>query len=118
MRIQSPFISVEEVEKITDFIGEQKGFSRPFELPSVNDKKRKAYGVSDERDELFEDAARLIVRFQQGSVSLLQRKLKVGYARAARIVDELEEAGVVGPFDGSKARAVLVETEEELENYI
>lgn len=118
MRIQSPFISVNEVEKITDFIGEQKGFSRPFELPSVNDKKRKAYGVSDERDELFEDAARLIVRFQQGSVSLLQRKLKVGYARAARIVDELEEAGVVGPFDGSKARAVLVETEEELENYI
>jgi DNA segregation ATPase FtsK/SpoIIIE, S-DNA-T family len=118
MRIQSPFISVEEVEKITDFIGEQRGFSRPFELPSVNDKKRKAYGVSDERDELFEEAARLIVRFQQGSVSLLQRKLKVGYARAARIVDELEEAGVVGPFDGSKARAVLVESEDELENYI
>ena len=118
MRIQSPFISVNEVEKITDFIGEQRGFSRLFELPSVNEKKKKAYGVSDERDELFEDAARLIVRFQQGSVSLLQRKLKVGYARAARIVDELEEAGVVGPFDGSKARTVLVETEEELENYI
>jgi S-DNA-T family DNA segregation ATPase FtsK/SpoIIIE len=118
MRIQSPFISVEEVEKITDFIGTQKGFSRPFELPSVIASKKKAYGVSDERDELFEDAARLIVRFQQGSVSLLQRKLKVGYARAARIVDELEEAGIVGPFDGSKAREVLVENEEDLENYI
>jgi DNA segregation ATPase FtsK/SpoIIIE, S-DNA-T family len=118
MRIQSPFISVEEVEKITDFIGTQKGFSRPFELPSVNAGKKKIYGVSDERDELFEEAARLIVRFQQGSVSLLQRKLKVGYARAARIVDELEEAGVVGPFDGSKAREVLVDNEADLENYI
>jgi S-DNA-T family DNA segregation ATPase FtsK/SpoIIIE len=118
MRIQSPFISVEEVEKITDFIGTQKGFSRPFELPSVIANKRKMSGVSDERDELFEDAARLIVRFQQGSVSLLQRKLKVGYARAARIVDELEEAGIVGPFDGSKAREVLVENEKDLENYI
>jgi S-DNA-T family DNA segregation ATPase FtsK/SpoIIIE len=118
MRIQSPFISVEEVEKVTDYIGTQKGFSRPFELPSVYASKKKLQGVSDERDELFEDAARLIVRYQQGSVSLLQRKLKVGYARAARIVDELEEAGIVGPFDGSKAREVLVETEEELENYI
>ncbi len=118
MRIQSPFISVEEVEKITDFIGTQKGFSRPFELPSVIANRKKVYGVSDERDELFEDAARLIVRFQQGSVSLLQRKLKVGYARAARIVDELEEAGIVGPFDGSKAREVLVESEDDLINYI
>ena len=67
------------------------------------------------RDELFEEAARVIVRHQQGSVSLLQRRLKVGYSRAARIVDELEQTGIVGPFDGSKARQVLVETEEELE---
>jgi len=118
MRIQSPFISVEEVEKITDFIGTQKGFSRQFELPSVLANKKKSMGISDERDELFEEAARMIVRYQQGSVSLLQRKLKVGYARAARIVDELEEAGIVGPFDGSKAREVLVETEEELVNYL
>lgn len=118
MRIQSPFISVEEVEKIADFVRKQKGFSRPFELPSVLANKKKPYGVSDERDELFEEAARMIVRYQQGSVSLLQRKLKVGYARAARIVDELEEAGVVGPFDGSKAREVLVDNEADLENYI
>jgi S-DNA-T family DNA segregation ATPase FtsK/SpoIIIE len=72
-------------------------------------------GGQSDRDELFEDAARLIVRHQQGSVSLLQRRLKVGYSRAARLVDELEMAGIVGPFDGSKARDVLVETEAELE---
>jgi S-DNA-T family DNA segregation ATPase FtsK/SpoIIIE len=72
-------------------------------------------GGEGERDELFVDAARLIVRHQQGSVSLLQRRLKVGYSRAARLVDELEMAGIVGPFDGSKARDVLVETEAELE---
>ena len=68
-----------------------------------------------ERDDLFEEAARTIVRHQQGSVSLLQRRLKVGYSRAARLVDELEAAGIVGPFDGSKAREVLIESEPDLE---
>jgi S-DNA-T family DNA segregation ATPase FtsK/SpoIIIE len=72
-----------------------------------------AYGGGD-RDELFEEAAHTIVRHQQGSVSLLQRRLKVGYSRAARLVDELEAAGIVGPFDGSRAREVLVESEAEL----
>jgi S-DNA-T family DNA segregation ATPase FtsK/SpoIIIE len=115
IRIQSPFISAEEVEKLADFIGGQKGFSRMYELPSVNTKKKKSLYESDERDELFEEAGRIIVRYQQGSVSLLQRKLKIGYARAARIVDELESANVVGPFDGSKAREVLVESEAQLE---
>jgi S-DNA-T family DNA segregation ATPase FtsK/SpoIIIE len=118
VRIQSPFISSEEVEKITDYISAQKGFSRPYEMPSIAQSKRKSYSESDERDELFEDAARIIVRYQQGSVSLLQRKLKIGYARAARIVDELEMANIVGPFDGSKAREVLVESEAELEQLI
>ena len=118
IRIQSPFISSEEVEKVAEYIGAQKGFSRPYELPSVIQNKRKSYTESDERDELFEEAARIIVRYQQGSVSLLQRKLKIGYARAARIVDELEEANVVGPFDGSKAREVLVETEAQLDQLI
>lgn len=118
LRIQSPFISVDEADRITDFISSQKGFSKPFELPSVNAARKKAYGDSYERDELFEEAARVIVRYQQGSVSLLQRRLKVGYARAARIVDELESAGIVGPFDGSKAREVLVGTEEELGGYL
>jgi S-DNA-T family DNA segregation ATPase FtsK/SpoIIIE len=115
IRIQSPFISSEEVEKVAEYIGDQKGFSRQYELPSMSQKKKKSYSESDERDELFEDAARIIVRYQQGSVSLLQRKLKIGYARAARIVDELEDANIVGPFDGSKAREVLVETEAELD---
>ncbi|MFI5145128.1 MAG: DNA translocase FtsK, partial [Ignavibacteria bacterium] len=92
LRIQNPYISGDEVDKITDYIKGQKGFSRDFELPSVNTKKRSAYGNDYERDELFEEAARLIVRTQQGSTSFLQRRLKIGYARAARIVDELEEA--------------------------
>lgn len=118
IRIQSPFISSEEVEKVCDFVKAQKGFTRSYELPSVLANKRKSYSDSGERDELFEEAARIIVRYQQGSVSLLQRKLKIGYARAARIVDELEAANVVGPFDGSKAREVLVETEAQLEQLI
>lgn len=118
IRIQNPYVSGEEVEKLAEFVGSQKGFSRPFELPSVNQKKKKGYEESYERDDLFEDAARIIVRYQQGSVSLLQRKLKIGYARAARIVDELESAGVVGAFDGSKAREVLIETEAQLDQLI
>jgi S-DNA-T family DNA segregation ATPase FtsK/SpoIIIE len=85
-------------------------------LPSIVEKRKSGDSGGDgERDELFEEAARLIVRHQQGSVSLLQRRLKVGYSRAARLVDELEAAGIVGPFDGSKARDVLVETEAELD---
>ena len=71
-----------------------------------------------EMDPMFEDAARVIVRHQQGSVSLLQRRLKLGYSRAARIVDQLEEAGIVGPNDGSKARTVIVENEEQLETIL
>lgn len=116
MRMQNAYISTEEVERIVDFIGNQQGYSRPYELPSIQEKKKSNGGSGglDDRDELFEEAARLIVRHQQGSVSLLQRRLKIGYSRAARIVDELEMAGIVGPFDGSKARQVLVETEEEL----
>jgi S-DNA-T family DNA segregation ATPase FtsK/SpoIIIE len=115
LRIQNAFISSDEVEAIVDHIAKQKGYSKPFELPSVLEKRRggAAYGGGD-RDELFEEAARTIVRHQQGSVSLLQRRLKVGYSRAARLVDELEAAGIVGPFDGSKAREVLVESEAEL----
>lgn len=115
LRIQNAFISSDEVEAIVDHIAKQKGYSKPFELPSVLEKRRggAAYGGGD-RDELFEEAAHTIVRHQQGSVSLLQRRLKVGYSRAARLVDELEAAGIVGPFDGSRAREVLVESEAEL----
>jgi len=118
IRIQCPYISSDEVEKLADFIGNQKGFSRQYEMPSVLSKKNKSYSSSDERDELFEEAARIIVRYQQGSVSLLQRKLKIGYARAARIVDELEMANIVGPFDGSKAREVLVDSEALLDQLL
>ncbi len=116
IRIQNAFISTEELERIVQHIARQKGYSQPMQLPSVFEKKRSA-GLSGDgdHDELFEEAARIIVRHQQGSVSLLQRRLKVGYSRAARLVDELEAAGIVGPFDGSKAREVLVESEAELE---
>ncbi len=118
-RIQNVFISTEEVDAVMDHIAKQKGYSRPFTLPSVMEKKRSGYsGSADERDELFNEAAYLLVRHQQGSVSLIQRRMKVGYARAARIVDELEAAGIVGPFDGSKAREVLIETEEELKEIL
>lgn len=116
IRIQNAFIASDEVESIVDHIGRQKGYSKPFELPSVLENRRAAAGSGGSvRDELFEEAARTIVRHQQGSVSLLQRRLKVGYSRAARLVDELEAAGIVGAFDGSKAREVLVESEAELE---
>ncbi|MDP4199531.1 MAG: DNA translocase FtsK 4TM domain-containing protein [Bacteroidota bacterium] len=122
IRLQSPFISTEEVEAIIDAIAVQEGdklsYSRPWTLPSLRTKEDGSSRYDDEedsRDELFEEAAKTIVRHQQGSVSLLQRRLKVGYSRAARIVDELEQAGIVGPFDGSKAREVLCESEAELE---
>jgi S-DNA-T family DNA segregation ATPase FtsK/SpoIIIE len=115
-RIQNAYISTDEVERLTDHIAKQQGYSKPFMLPSILEKKRSGMrGSSGDRDEYFSEAAHLIVRHQQGSVSLLQRRLKVGYSRAARLVDELEAAGIVGPFDGSKAREVLVENEQELE---
>jgi len=115
-RIQNAYISTEEVEAITNHIAKQRGFSQPMSLPSAFEKKRTAGGLGEaSHDELFEEAAKVIVRHQQGSVSLLQRRLKVGYSRAARLVDELEAAGIVGPFDGSKAREVRVETEADLE---
>ncbi|HUL45222.1 MAG TPA: DNA translocase FtsK, partial [Bacteroidota bacterium] len=119
VRIQNAFISSEEVERLTDHIQKQQGYSRPFQLPSIMEKKRSGVsGAASSRDEFFEEAARLVVRHQQGSVSLLQRRLKVGYSRAARIVDELESAGIVGPFDGSKARLVLVETDQQLDRIL
>jgi DNA segregation ATPase FtsK/SpoIIIE, S-DNA-T family len=119
IRLQNAYISPDEVDAVVEHIGSQQGFERPFALPSMAERKRTAEaGGQGGRDELFEDAARLIVRHQQGSVSLLQRRLKVGYSRAARLVDELEAAGIVGHPDGSKAREVLIESEAELEAYL
>ncbi len=116
IRIQNAYISTDEVERITNHIGKQKGYNHPTTCPSVLENRKASMGASGgARDELFEEAARIIVRHQQGSVSLLQRRLKVGYSRAARLVDELEAAGIVGQFDGSKAREVLCESEAELE---
>jgi S-DNA-T family DNA segregation ATPase FtsK/SpoIIIE len=119
LRLQNALITPEEVDAIVDHIQRQKGYAQPFMLPSIAERKQTGSGPGGgDRDELFEEAARLIVRHQQGSVSLLQRRLKVGYSRAARLVDELEAAGVVGPFDGSKAREVLVESEGDLEHIL
>jgi S-DNA-T family DNA segregation ATPase FtsK/SpoIIIE len=118
-RIQNAFISTDEVERITNFIYLQESYSKPYLLPSIYEKKSsKSGGFSADFDPMFEDAAQVIVRHQQGSVSLLQRKLKLGYSRAARIVDQLEEAGIVGPNDGSKARHVLIENEMQLETLL
>jgi S-DNA-T family DNA segregation ATPase FtsK/SpoIIIE len=118
VRIQNAFISSEEVERVTDYIAGQRGYSQPFQLPSVREKERGAAALPGERDELFLEAARLVVRHQQGSVSLLQRRLAIGYSRAGKLIDQLEGVGIVGPYDGSKAREVLVETEEELKNLL
>lgn len=116
IRVQNSFLSTDEVEDVCRFIGKQRGYTEPYYLPSLNEDNSEPGEVDlSDRDPLFEEAARLIIRHQQGSVSLLQRRLKIGYARAGRIVDELEAAGVVGPFDGSKARRVLMESEAELE---
>jgi S-DNA-T family DNA segregation ATPase FtsK/SpoIIIE len=118
IRMQNAFISTEEVEALCEWIGGQKGYSTPYMLPSINKRAGAGGGGSDDRDALFEEAARIFVQLQQASTSTLQRRLKVGYARAARIVDELEMAGIVGPPDGSRGRPVLLQSESELEAYL
>jgi len=118
-RLQGPFVSVDEVETVVDYVADQPGVTA-YTLPSLQEAGHgpdETLGVED-TDDKFEEAARVIVRRQQGSVSLLQRKLAVGYTRAARIVDQLEEAGIVGPFNGTKAREVLVEDEGELDELL
>lgn len=109
IRLQCAFVDTPEVEKITNFIGSQKGYPEAFQLPEFIDENEPKMEIDEgDRDSLFEEAARIIVTHQQGSASLLQRKLKLGYNRAGRIVDQLEAAGIIGPFEGSKAREVLV----------
>ena len=118
-RIQNAFVSTEEVERINGFVGSQAGYKEPFYLPIVHDES--SGGVPDpleDIDDMFETAAKVVILHQQGSVSLLQRKLKIGYNRAGRIIDQLFNAGVVGPYQGSTARDVLVETEEELQEIL
>ena len=120
IRLQCAFIDTPEVDKITDYIGSQRAYPDAYHLPEYEDEEKDAKGDFDpnERDELFEDAARIIVQTQQGSTSLLQRKLKLGYNRAGRIIDQLEAAGIVGPFEGSKAREVRVANEMALEQFL
>ncbi|MFC2130377.1 DNA translocase FtsK 4TM domain-containing protein [Bacteroidota bacterium] len=116
IRIQNSFISTDEVEDICRHIGNQKGYSQPYMLPSLIEDTKGGWGISKEdRDSLFEEAARMVIALQQASVSIVQRRLKVGYARAGKIIDELEDAGIVGPYAGSKARDVMMESEIELE---
>jgi S-DNA-T family DNA segregation ATPase FtsK/SpoIIIE len=110
IRLQSPYIETREVEKICDYVGSQRGYPSAYLLPEYVGDEGGEIGEVDlgDRDPLFDDAARLIVLHQQGSTSLIQRKLKLGYNRAGRLIDQLEAAGIVGPFEGSKAREVLV----------
>ncbi|MCG2588601.1 DNA translocase FtsK [Rhodohalobacter sulfatireducens] len=114
-RIQNAYVSTTEVEKITSYIGNQKGYKKPFHLPVIEEEEPGIPDPLDEIDELFKEAAKLVVLHQQGSVSLLQRKLKIGYNRAGRIIDQLYNAEVVGPFQGSTARDVKISEEEELD---
>jgi len=120
IRLQCAFVDIHEVEKITEFIGEQRGYPDAFHLPEVADDSNEDIKNQDpsERDELFEEAARIIVTHQQGSTSLLQRKLKLGYNRAGRIVDQLEAVGIIGAFEGSKAREVKIRDLESLEQFL
>ncbi len=119
-RLQCAFVDTPEVDRVTDFIGDQQGYPQAFLLPEYVDEKEfenKDFDAN-ERDALFEDAAKLIVQSQSGSTSLLQRRMKLGYNRAGRLMDQLEAAGVVGPNQGSKVRDVLIKTDAELQQYL
>ena len=120
VRLQCAFVDTPEVDKIVDFIGDQRGYPQAFLLPEYIDEKEmegKDFDLGD-KDALFEDAARLIVASQVGSTSLLQRRMKLGYNRAGRLMDQLEAAGIVGGNQGSKARDVLVKTEADLQQML
>ena len=120
VRVQCAFIDTPEVEKVCDFIGSQKAYPEAYQLPEyVGEESGTTLDIDiSERDSLFRDAAEVIVTAQQGSASLIQRKLKLGYNRAGRIIDQLEAAGIVGPFEGSKARSVLVPDLVSLEQFL
>ena len=119
IRLQCAFVDGPEIEDVTDFIGQQKGYPTAMMLNPVEGEGGDGPEVDlDKRDEKFAEAARLVVQHQQGSTSLIQRKLSLGYNRAGRIVDQLEVAGILGPFEGSKARKVLVQDEFTLEQIL
>jgi S-DNA-T family DNA segregation ATPase FtsK/SpoIIIE len=119
-RLQCALVDTPEVEKITEFIGDQRAYATAYMLPEYVGEEGGGNTTLDldDRDSMFEEAARVVVMNQQGSASLLQRKLKLGYNRAGRIVDQLEAAGIIGPFEGSKARQVLIQDELSLEQLL
>jgi len=120
IRLQCPFVDTPEVEKIVDFIGEQRAYPTAYLLPEVKDESVSGGGEydADDRDALFEDAARIVVQNQVGSTSMIQRKMKIGYNRAGRLMDQLEDAGIVGPNMGSKPRDVNIPDEFALEQHL
>ncbi|WP_316821147.1 FtsK/SpoIIIE family DNA translocase [Pedobacter gandavensis] len=121
IRLQCAFVDTPEVDRISEFIGNQRGYPEAYQLPEYIDEAAESAKLDfdpKDRDSMFEDAARLIVMHQQGSTSLIQRKLKLGYNRAGRIIDQLEATGVVGPFEGSKAREVLIPDDYALEQFL
>jgi S-DNA-T family DNA segregation ATPase FtsK/SpoIIIE len=124
IRLQCGFVDTPEVDAIVNSIGNQDGYGEAFMLPEVVDENNIDGGIKNsgfnggDRDDMFEDAARVIVQNQMGSTSLIQRRLKLGYNRAGRLMDQLEEAGIVGPNLGSKAREVLYNNETDLERFL
>jgi S-DNA-T family DNA segregation ATPase FtsK/SpoIIIE len=123
IRVQCAFIDTPEVDRLCDYIGEQQGYADAYLLPEVAGAEGDEGSGQDEldpseRDSMFAEAARCIVLHQQGSTSLIQRKLKLGYNRSGRLMDQLQQAGIVGPFEGSKARAVLIPDEYQLEQLL
>jgi len=121
MRIQCGFVDTPEVDRIIDFIEGQQGYPEAHLLPEVVDDSDSGLGGNydaKDRDPLFKDAAMLVVQNQMGSTSMIQRRMKLGYNRAGRLMDQLEDAGVVGPNQGSKAREVLFLSEMELEQFL
>jgi S-DNA-T family DNA segregation ATPase FtsK/SpoIIIE len=120
IRLQCPFVDTPEVDTITAFIGNQRGYPSAHMLPEVREDSDGEIASFDpnDKDDLFEDAARIVVQHQQGSTSLIQRRLKVGYNRAGRLIDQLEATNIVGPFEGSKARQVLIPDEYALEQFL
>ncbi len=121
IRLQCPFVDTPEVERIVDFIGEQRAFPTAYVLPEVKEEGGVLSGDgldSGDWDPMFEDAARVVVLNQVGSTSMIQRKLKIGYNRAGRLMDQLEDAGIVGGNNGSKARQVLITDEYSLEQFL
>ena len=117
-RLHLPVVDTDEAIRISEFIGSQRGYGSPYYLPECDDESDISSVDLGKRDPLFDEAARLIVANQQGSTSLLQRKMEIGYNRAGRIMDQLEAAGIVGPSEGSKARKVLMLDFDQLDELL